>query len=1476
MKHRFLHGLGFWLIILLFLVLIGFLALRSARIQTLIAEGYLNRIEEEYGGTIDVGRILVRWPNRIELDQITIKGPLMDTLLYSSKARVSIYKANLRKSKIRLGYIRLDDLFLQIRELPSGELNLEVLLDLFAKNDSTPKRALDLSCNHLVLHNGKFRFKKFGVLPTPDRLNMNDILLERVELDARRIATDSLGFRGSLGLLGFSEQSGLKIERLAGDFVWKERTLSGRDVKLITQSSKIFSPEFELKNLVKNPNEEEHQLIVDATLTQGSKISPDEIVLITGYGSRILAPVEIAGSFRGTWNQATLRGARIAIDGVVSVQGDLRYDFPGNIRETYVKLDTCQLWVDMKGVKNQLLTGEIPGLNLVIPAEVLQLGKVGYTGKLEGTIDSFTNEGTWSFRMGNLSTQLSVARNDTLTGYLIKGMVSSKNFNPAKWMDKIPDISNLDFEIGLDAFWDGKKGYEAELHGFVHQIQYQSLKLSGLSLSGKADTSGFVGHLRLDDEKIYCDLVGQLDYRSDPPVYDFELQVDHADLAALQLDRKDSVSMLNLTLYGTFTGRNLDELDGVVRMMNTSYLNSRGLLTMDEFLLTAGTDNIDRKINIVSDYLDGRVVGKIHPDDLVQQIKELVRRFVPMKTAAQPLRRDHLNDFTFNLHLKDPANLTAVLFPHLQFKENSRISGSYRAADQRLFIEGASPQFVLAGNQYTNLLINIETRKDSMVVDGQLGKIQLDQNLVFERLNLDLVLMKDHLKAGLAWNNRSTPTSRGHLQADAQLRKDLAGERYIDLFFPRSEIIYHDSLWVIEPFQLTTSKGRVKVDGLALRHGVEEIMLHGALSRQAEDTLKASFHHVNLLHLKNFIPGMKTEIMGSLSGEARVFDVSKKGMFLADLAIEDLTINKEKLGLTTIRSRNDSLSRAVFMDVVSRRGAIETIKLNGSYHPENEGLFFDLTVDKLRLNLLTPFVEPHLQEIRGLASGSIHIDGSRSKPLMNGELLIQKGAFIVGYTNCRYTLTHTVKVYPDRFWVENLEASDEAGNIALVNGGVRHNNFSNIRLDFEFEMTGFKSLNTEVTSGERFYGQAYATGAATLAGPLRNLKIDVTARTGTGTRFAVPVAPRGTAREFDFITYVERPVEDREEDLLDFSVQKPRGYEADLSGVAVNLELEVTQDAEVKLIIDSKVGDVIRAKGNGDVRVNVKPEGGVDMFGDFVIQEGDYQFTLQNMPVKKFVIQPGGTIKWTGDVSNAQLDIDAVYNTKAALYDLLQDESSPELQQRIAVECHLLMTGMLENPSLAFSIDLPPNSPDFAVSQLDNLTEEDMNKQVISLLILGRFLPLQGLSTGSSRGYGNAGLATTTEVLSNQLNYWLSQISDDFDFGLNYRPGDQITSDEVEVALSQQLLNNRVSINLNGNYDVRSTGDKANQLVGDVEVEYKIRPSGKLRVKAFTRANDHLLYEYAPYTQGFGLFYREEFNSMGELFQRYFSRSKAK
>jgi len=725
------------------------------------------------------------------------------------------------------------------------------------------------------------------------------------------------------------------------------------------------------------------------------------------------------------------------------------------------------------------------------------------------------------------------------------------------------------------------------------------------------------------------------------------------------------------------------------------------------------------------------------------------------------------------------------------------------------------------------------------------------------------------MKAILNWNPGGTTGTRGNIRCTGHMSQT-PDSKLLGIFnFPASEVVFNDSVWKIDPFQITTDRDQFEIDHFLISHGAENLGVRGAISLNAADTLFIGFHDVNLDNLNPVIGSQDFRFGGRMTGDARLYDMRNKAMFLTEVRIDSLAVNGLPMGLATISSRSAGTGEPVLMNVLIQSGTVKTVQLNGQYNPANSNLDFDMEVDQLRMDLANHFVNDELLDVKGLAMGKIKVGGTLKNPLLTGDIQMQKASFVVNYLNTRFYFSDHVVITPDAFSVTKMDVTDAEGNHAHVSGAVRHNKFNDIRLDFDVDFKDFVLLNEIESRNAGYWGKGYGTGVGTIRGPLLSLMIDVSARSSAKTKFYIPVTTTDEARVIDFVTYTERPREEPERDLLDFSVARNSGYEVNLYGATVNIDLDITPDAEVQLIFDSKVGDIIHAKGSGNLRVYIPPTSGFTLTGDYTIEQGDYQFTLQNMPVKRLQIEPGATIKWTGDVSNAQLDIDAVYRTKAALYDLLQDETNPDLTQRIPVECHLQMTGYLETPNFDFNIVLPPTSNDLARTQLQNLTKEEMNKQVISLLILNRFMPLQGTSSGTARGYENAGLSTTTEVLSNQLNYWLSQVTKDFDVGFNYRPGDQLTSDEVEVALSKQFLNNRMTINVNGNMDVRPTTTNTNQLVGDVEVEYKIKQSGKVRVKVFTRANDHLLYEYAPYTQGVGMFYREEFDTFGDLARKY-------
>jgi len=1457
--------------VLIFVILLAalFLSLRMRKVQTWLVNRYLTNLEQKYDGRLSIGKVLIRWPHRIELNDLLVLDPLNDTLFYSSSVSLSVKSLDLDKNRLSLGRVLIENPVIQLRQLPSGKMNFELLLQAFESPDTVgTSKPFSLAVNQFLLHKGVFQYRKFGSIPTPGIVNRNNLLLREIEVSVKHFDWNGSTVKAGIELLSFNEQSGFTLTNFAAGFKMDSDGIHTDNLRLATGNSLIESLSASAIHIWEKPGSNEH-LFLDVVLGMKTYLGPADLTFFSGINMGLTTPLEISGVFTGSLDNARLWNARLNWQNLVFLEGDLLYNYPGQLKEAYFDLQTRSLVLHMTNLANELLSGQIPGFELTVPALLKDLGTVEYAGVFTGTFENFITTGNWNLPYGDFTTDLRVNKNRPLKGYNFKGSVSAAGFDTDEWFRVKSGVSNMEFNIDVDGVWDGDKSVNALVAGDVSQFNLNGYTFQHLSINGRATGNEFIGALNLRDPNLNLDLSGSFDFGHEKPVLDFNLLVSKADLYALNLVKNDTISNLEVDLHGSFTGSQLDDMDGEIVVKNSSYTNSWGTLPVSALSLTSVPELGHRKIILSSEYIDARVVGNVHLDDLTSQVQSLVARFVPALTKTQPVRPDHLNDFAFNVQLKNSSPVTRVLLPGFQFKDNTRIGGFYHAGDQTISVEGISPQFVTAGGQYTDLDLRIQSRGDSLVLSGRLDKIQLDRTTVFEKINIEMSLSENKLDATLGFSSNEETGSKGIINCTGSVFQTREGKLQGQIEFPSSEIVFNNNLWKIKPFQIIADADKIGIDHFLITHDDENLGLYGAISASQSDTLFVGFNNVNLDNITQLSGSEDFRLRGRMTGEARLYDLKNKVKFLTEARIDSLSINGLLMGKTTLSSRSAGTGEPLMMDLLIQRGTIKTLLLQGQYNPATDQLSLDLAVDKLMMDLANPFVNDDLRDVKGLATGRVRITGSPKHPLMNGEILMQKASFIVDYLNTRFYFTDKVMITPDAFTITNMEMKDEEGNFAHVTGAVRHKDFNDIRLDFDMDFRDFLLLNEVEARNEGYWGRGYATGVGSIRGPLLNLMIDVSARSSAKTKFFIPVYTTGEARKMDFVTYLEKPHEEPEKDLLDFSVARTKGYEVNLYGATVNIDLEVTPDADMQLIFDSKVGDIIHAKGSGNLRVFIPPTTAWTLSGEYTIEQGDYQFTLQNMPVKRLQIEPGATLKWTGDVSNAQLDIDAVYRTKASLYDLLQDESNPDLTQRLPVECHLLMTGYLETPNFDFNIVLPPSSNDIARTQLQNLTKEELNKQVISLLILNRFMPLQGTSSGTARGYENAGLSTTTEVLSNQLNYWLSQISKDFDVGFNYRPGDQLTSDEVEVALSKQFLDNRMTINVNGNYDVRPSTSNTSQLVGDVEVEYKIKKSGKVRVKAFTRANDHLLYEYAPYTQGVGLFYREEFDTFGELVRRY-------
>jgi hypothetical protein len=474
----------------------------------------------------------------------------------------------------------------------------------------------------------------------------------------------------------------------------------------------------------------------------------------------------------------------------------------------------------------------------------------------------------------------------------------------------------------------------------------------------------------------------------------------------------------------------------------------------------------------------------------------------------------------------------------------------------------------------------------------------------------------------------------------------------------------------------------------------------------------------------------------------------------------------------------------------------------------------------------------------------------------------------IDYLQAKYMMNDSVRFNRNNILFNDVKLTDEKGNSATLDGSIFHKYFKEYGADLMINMNECMVLNTKQKDNELFYGTAYASGVTTIKSGPTSIAFDISGKTGNNTRFYIPLNTSETVSDYSFISFVSHDTSTTEKITGKLVPSAPASANMDL-----NIDLEITPDAEVQLIFDSSIGDVMKGRGSGNLNINLNRKGDFRISGDYIIEDGDYLFTLGNIFNKEFSVENGGKIIFNGDIDNAEIDIKAIYKLKASLYEILHDE---RFNERIPVECQINLSGKLFNPVVGFNIYLPLADEETR-TYLRNVitTEEELSRQFLYLLVMNSFyadpsygtsLPATNITGTSATTTGTSAMAvTTTEMLSNQLSNWLSQISNDFDIGFVYRPGyKDINSQEVQVALSTQLLNDKVVIN--SNFDMRGPGGTSgntDQITGDFDVEYKI--TDKIRFKVFNRFNNPYSGKEG-YTQGFGFFFRQDFDKFSDLF----------
>ncbi|UOQ79085.1 translocation/assembly module TamB [Hymenobacter sp. 5516J-16] len=580
---------------------------------------------------------------------------------------------------------------------------------------------------------------------------------------------------------------------------------------------------------------------------------------------------------------------------------------------------------------------------------------------------------------------------------------------------------------------------------------------------------------------------------------------------------------------------------------------------------------------------------------------------------------------------------------------------------------------------------------------------------------------------------------------------------------------------------------------------------------------------------------------------------------------------------------NGAKRLAVNLDV--ERDQQRAVTVTGTYTPSAETQQLNLTgvLDNAPIKLAEPFLNTLFRDLQGTAVGTLRLTGKLSAPVLTGNLDVTNGQLTFIYLGTTYTFADRIRFLEDRIALQNIAVRDPQGNTGVVNGSIFQRGFQDMRLDLNASFRKLQVLNTTRKDNELYFGQAYATGTAIVRGPADNLFINVTARSEAGTRVSLPFDNAAKAEQAKYIKFVNRNLSDTAR-----TARVEVASTTDISGIRLNMNLDITPDAYVELLLDESTGDIIRGTATGQLRLNIDTRGDFNMYGQVEIVRGAYNFTLQGLVNKEFVVRPGGTIVWNGDPLAGEMNVTATYTQRTSLAPIVFNTGSTGTNTVVVpVTAVMNLTGPLLQPIIRLNLefnDIPSSlEGDLApfLSAIRN-DEQELNRQVFSLVVFRQLTPVGSLAVTRLEGGNNALGNSLGQIISTQLGLLTSQIDPNLEISFNLNGLTAEDLQALQLRLSYSFLNGRLRItregSLGGNVGNGVAGggtqpiaNAQSSLLGDLSLEYYLRPDGKFRAKLRYETTPRDLTGLSQANQaraGVSLLHTEQFDSFRELVAR--------
>ena len=970
----------------------------------------------------------------------------------------------------------------------------------------------------------------------------------------------------------------------------------------------------------------------------------------------------------------------------------------------------------------------------------------------------------------------------------------------------------------------------------------------------------FNGELSIDDPNLKLDFKGLIDASAETNHLDFEADVEYSDLNKLNLITRDSIAVFTGKVVVDMDGSTIDDVVGTINFSQTFYQNEREYYYFDDFTVTSSFDGPVRTIEINSpDIMNGKISGEFLIEDfpnLFQNgIASIYANYIPHEVTT-----NQYIEYEFVVYNK----IVDVFVPQLKLGDNTRVKGSVSSDQSKFELDFRSPEILLFDNYIGEL--NIQIDNDNPLYNTYISADSVytgfynirDLNVINKTLN-DTMYVRSEFAGG--------PKKEDLFNLSLYHTINPAGKSVIGV--KKSDITYKGNVWYLNENNNCLNKvvfddnfREVRIDSLVLSHNDELIQIAGVLRDSTYKDLKVRFKDVNIGNITPEIDSLR--LKGNMNGK---FDfLQKNGAYYPNSAvtIDDVEINEIPFGDLNLKiDGNEDLTKyrintSLINNNVKSINAVGEIDVS----PRNPQIQLNIDLNQFNMQAFSPFGADVITDIRGLITGNARVSGNYKSPDILGRFTLENSGLKIPYLNTDFNIENGAQIIvtKNKFEIDGTQITDtKYGTVGVLYGNATQTNLSDWELDLHIEAPErLVVLDTPPEEDALYYGTAFISGRADITGPIDELVIDVDATTQRGTTFKIPISDTESIGDDSFVHFLspkEKEARNNGEVL----------FTEEVKGLSLNFELDINKNAEVEVVVDQENNSTLKGRGAGILLIEINTNGKFQMYGDFQVYEGEFDFRYGGIIQRNIGVVPGGNITWDGAPERANLNLSAVYKTQANPSVLLDN---PSINTKIPVEVYVDLDGELAQPELSFDIDFPRVSSTLKSElQYKLQNQEQMQNQALFLLASNSFV-------SDNYAGSNAFAGTVADRVSGLVNNLFADQDGTFRVGLDYSVGNrtpnQETSDRFGITLSTQI-NERILIN--GKVGVPVGGANETSVAGDIEVQWLINEDGSLRMKFFNRQADlQFIGEDQIFEQGTGISYSVDFNTFQELYRKLFNK----